>query len=171
MARFRPSGAGREAERGAPPAGAGNLRRGRRPHLVRAGGLARRAAVAALVAVALHLACEVLGGLVDCVRHRRGRAARAQGHALEAQGAFDDLAFLDRRVALLAELDLHHGERRDLTSHLLASLLDALPQLITDDNVAPLDLDAHTALLVLVAVTPCATDGTDARKHCNALIF
>src|SRR4051794_40455395 len=100
------SRAGREA---ASRAGCGAASRTPRAGL-RGGGradlvdVAPGAAVAALVAVALDLAREVVGGLVDRVGHARRRASRAQGHALEAQRALHYLTFLDRRVALLAQL-------------------------------------------------------------------
>src|SRR4051794_19072290 len=99
--------------------------------------------------MALDLAGEVVGRLGHPRGHAGGRATGAQRDALEAQRALGDLAVLDGGVALLAQLDVQDGERRDLTSHLLAALLDALPQLVADHNVAPLYLDAHAALLEL----------------------
>src|SRR5436190_6392219 len=126
----------------------------RRGGLARLPGGPRHTAGAALVAVALHLAGEVIGRLVHSGGHRGRGAPRAQRDSLQAQRALGDLAVLDRGVALLAQLDVHHGERRDLASHLLAALLDALPQLVSDDNVAPLHLDAHTALLQLAVALP-----------------
>src|SRR4051794_35862688 len=103
----------------------------------------RFTALAPLVAVALHLPCELFGGLVERVRHVRRRGARAERDALEVKGALDDLRVDDGGVALLAELDVEAGEIGDLPPDLREALLRALPEIVRDEGVPPLDLDVH----------------------------
>ena len=47
----------------------------------------------------------------------------------------------------IAEMKTGEGKLRDLPGDLLEPLLDASPELVTDRDVAALDLDAHHALL------------------------
>src|SRR5512133_2557858 len=85
--------------------------------------LARLVALAALLAVPLDLAAQVLGHLVDRVEDLGGGFPRAQGHALEVERGVDDLAVGDPRIALLAQLDLEHGMLGDLPPDAVEPLL------------------------------------------------
>src|SRR6185312_276792 len=115
---------------------------------------ARGTALAALLAVALDLARELLLALHDRVLHvRRGRAG-AQRDALEVERRLRDVAIGDRRVALLAQLDLELGQLGDLALDRAKALLDVLPQAVGDRGVPSLDRDAHMRPL-------CASDGVD----------
>ena len=86
-----------------PPAGVRRqLRRGR--------GGALLAALAALVAVPLDLAAELVGDQVDRVVEVPRRVLRAQGDALQVQRRLGHHVLGVGRVALLADLDLEHGQ-------------------------------------------------------------
>src|SRR3977135_1770010 len=63
---------------------------GAAPHPVH--GAARPSPLAALLAMFLDLATQVLGEFVNRVRHLRRRLVRPQGHALEPQGGLGHLA-------------------------------------------------------------------------------
>src|SRR3954454_22591736 len=118
----------------------------RRPRLC--GCLRCLAPAAALVAVALDLAGQIVRGLVDRADHAVRGFVRAEGYSLEVEGDLGNLR-LRRvpRVAFLGQLDLGEGEFRDLLRDLLEALFDAPPKLVTDRHVAPLDLDAHAPSL------------------------
>src|SRR5215211_2184196 len=98
---------------------------------------------AALVAVPLDLAAELLGDEVDGVVQVAGGVLRAQRDALEVERRLGHLVVGVGRVALLADLDLQHRQ----LAHLLGDLVEAtghvLAQLVGDRKVAPLDLDLH----------------------------
>src|SRR6476646_1840609 len=95
---------------------------------------------AALVAMALDLAGELLLAEVDRVAQVARPVARAQRHALEVEGRLGDLVLGDRRVALLRELDLEVGEVRDLLRAPPEALLHVLAQVVGDRGVATLHL-------------------------------
>src|SRR5829696_8476375 len=101
------------------------------------------AAPAALVAVALDLARELVRDQVDRVLDVARGVGRPQCDALEVEGRLGHEALRVRAVALLEELDLEHGQLAHLLAHLLEAPLDALAQLIGDLKVASLDLDPH----------------------------
>src|SRR5439155_2537768 len=50
-----------------------------------------------------------------------------------------------RRVALLGQLELEPGHLRDLARDPRESLLDTLPELVVNCEVAALDIDPHPA--------------------------
>ena len=64
--------------------------------------------------MALDLAADVLGQLVDRVQHLGRGLVGAQRDTLQVQGRLGDLPVGDRRVALLGELDLERRQLRDL---------------------------------------------------------
>src|SRR5215211_7105011 len=102
------------------------------------------AAPAALVTVLLHLPRQVLGHQVDRVTHVRGTFARPEGHALQVKRGLGDLRVLDRRVALLPQLDLDRCQRGDLPRHLGELFVNPRPQLLVDSRAAAaLHVDAH----------------------------
>src|SRR5829696_2149500 len=101
------------------------------------------APAAALVAVALDLAAELLGDEVDGVVQVAGGVLGAQRDALEVEGRLGHLVVGVGRVALLADLDLQHRELAHLLGDLVEAAGDVLAQLVGDGKVAPLDLDLH----------------------------
>src|SRR5438105_5734635 len=101
------------------------------------------AAVAALVAVALDLACKLLEGEIQRM-HNLGRGvACAQRHALQVQGHLGDVAVGNTGVALLVDLDLQACQRRHLAVDLARTTLRGLADLVGDGNVATLEVDLH----------------------------
>src|SRR5215210_6428412 len=116
--------------------------------------LARLPPLPALVAVALDLAPDVLGQLVDAVGHVRRRLASPQGHALQMERRLGDHRLRDRRVALLDQLDLQGGEVGDLLPDPPEPPEHVLSQLVRYVDVAAANLDAHGPSCV-------ADEGTD----------
>ena len=106
-------------------------------------GAPRLAPLAALVAVALDLARELVGAQVDRVPAVARGVARAQDRALEVQRHLGDVPLGDRRIALLPDLHFEASEVGDLLAHLGEALLNVLAQLIADGAVAALDVDLH----------------------------
>src|SRR3954453_21249730 len=90
---------------------------------------------------------QILRQQVDRVGHVVRALAGADRGALEVQRGLGHAALADRGVALLLELDLHLRKGRELAPYLRELLLDSLLELVADRQVAPLDLDAHAALL------------------------
>ena len=99
---------------------------------------------AALLAMALDLAGELLLAQVDRVPQVARAIVRAQGHTLQSQGGLRHLVVGDGRIALLVDLDLETRELRHLLAHLREPLLDVLAELVGHGGVATLDLDLHT---------------------------
>src|SRR5204863_20936 len=88
--------------------------RGVRRELGGACGGALLAALAALLAVALDLAAELLRDQVDGVVEVARRVLGPEGDALQVERRLGHHVVRVGRVALLADLDLQHGELRDL---------------------------------------------------------
>jgi hypothetical protein len=108
---------------------------------------------APLLAMALYLAPDVLGELVDRVEHvRRGLLGVKRG-ALEMQVRLRDGAVGDRRVLLLPQDDFELGEVGDLWCHPGELLRDPLANLVGDLGVATVDLDSHGASCL--SLRPC----------------
>src|SRR5215211_2429141 len=80
-------------------------------------------ALAALLPMPLDLAAKVLGDLVDRVQHLRRCLPGPQGGPLEVQRGLRNLAGGDRGVSLLGQLDLEHGELRNLPADSREALL------------------------------------------------
>ena len=99
---------------------------------------------AALLAMALDLAGELLLAEVDRVAKVARAVLRAQGHTLQSQSGLRHLVVGDGRVALLVDLDLETRELRHLLAHLREAPLDVLAELVGHGGVATLDLDLHT---------------------------
>src|SRR5215218_7499401 len=135
----RPSGVLSDGREGPRSPGSAVGQRWRR----RLRGGALLAAPAALVAVALDLAGELVGDQVDRVLDLARGLLRAQGHALEMQRRLGHLALGIRGVALLRELDLEHRQLGDLLADLLEAPLDTLAELVGDLKVPSLHLDLH----------------------------
>src|SRR4051794_37702898 len=119
----------------------GGLGRGRR-------GGPLLAALAALVAVALDLAPQLVRDEVDRVVQVSGGVPRPQRHALEVERGLGHLTLRVGRVALLGDLDLEDRQVAHLLGDLLEAAGDVLAQLVGDRKVAPLDLDLHGTPLV-----------------------
>src|SRR4051794_6692984 len=117
------------------------------------------AALAALVAVALDLAPQLVGDEVDRVVEVSGGIPRPQRHALEVQRGLCHLALWIGRVALLGDLDLEDRQLAHLFGDLLEAAGDVLAQLVGDRKVAPLDLDLHGTPLVR-RMSPRGPDAT-----------
>src|SRR6266511_301360 len=88
------------------------------------GEAAHLGALAPLLTMALHLAPQVLGNLVNRVQHLGGRLPGAEGHPLQVQGRLGHLAVGDRRVALLRQLHLEDRELGNLLADPSEPLLD-----------------------------------------------
>jgi hypothetical protein len=67
---------------------------------------------------------------VDRVHHVRRGFTGAQRHALQLQGRLRDLTVTDRRVALLAQLDVEQRQVGDLFADPAKALLDVLSELL-----------------------------------------
>src|SRR4051794_22921229 len=105
-------------------------------------------ALAALVAVALDLAAELVGDEVDRVVEVARGVLGPEGDALEVQRGLGHLALGVGRVAFLEDLDLEDGQLAHLLGDLVEAAGDVLAQLVGDRKVAPLDLDLHGTPLV-----------------------
>src|SRR5262249_42903857 len=111
------------------------------------GQLARLAPLAPQLAMLLHLSPQVLGQLVNAVRHLRRGLARSQGHALEVKGALRHLVVGDRGIALLRQHDVEGRQRRDLPAEALESLPHHLTQFVRHLDVPATNLNPHECLL------------------------
>src|SRR5947207_6505496 len=98
---------------------------------------------AALRAVVLHLAQQLVGQLIDRGLHVRRRLARAQRRALRPDGRLGDLVGRDRRIALDAELELHLRQGMQLTIELAQLFLGIPADRIADVDVLALHLESH----------------------------
>src|SRR3954468_20824330 len=114
---------------------------------------------AALVAVALDLAAELVGDEVDRVVELTGGVLGPQRDALEVQRRLGHLALGVGRIALLEDLDLEDRQLAHLLGDLLEAAGDVLAQLLGDRKVAPLDLDLHGTPLMR-RMSPRAPDPT-----------
>src|SRR3954449_12006684 len=114
---------------------------------------------AALVAVALDLAAELVGDEVDRVVELTGGVLGPQRDALEVQRRLGHLALGVGRIALLEDLDLEDRQLAHLLGDLVEAAGDVLAQLVGDRKVAPLDLDLHGTPLVR-RMSPRRPDGT-----------
>src|SRR5215213_380957 len=106
---------------------------------------ARGATLATLFAVTLDLPRELVLADVDCVVHLGGGRVRAQRDALQIERRLGDLSLGDRRVALLAQLDLELSQLGHLTRDRSEASLDVLSESVADWGVPSLDRDAHSA--------------------------
>jgi len=93
----------------------------------------------------LHLAADVLGQLMDRVGHLGGGLVSAKGDALQSQGGLGHLAVLDRRIALLVDLDVEGCQLRNLFADAAESFGHVTPKLVRHLDVAPAYLDPHLA--------------------------
>src|SRR5262245_22612241 len=96
--------------------------------------------------MALHLTCGLLLAQADGVLEVARAVPPAQGGAFERERRFDDLALRVGRVALVLELNLEAGQFSHLPGDLLEALLHVLPNVLSDGDVAALDLDLHPDL-------------------------
>src|SRR5215212_1363651 len=101
--------------------------------------------LAALLAVALDLARELVLAAHDRVVHVGRGGARAERDPLAVERGLGDLAVGDRRVALLAQLDLELSELGNLACDRPEAAIDMVPQSVGDRGVPSLDRDAHSA--------------------------
>jgi hypothetical protein len=93
----------------------------------------------------LDLTADVLGELMDRVRHLGRSLARSKRDALESQSCLGDLAIGYRRVALFVELDIQHCQLRNLFSDPAESFRHMAPKLVGHLDVPPPYLDPHLA--------------------------
>src|SRR5581483_5962687 len=98
---------------------------------------------APLLAIALHLALELVGELVDRRLHVGRGLARAQRRALREDRRLGDVAVRDRGVALLGELDLDLGLVGELLLELPELPLGVLADRLGDLHVLSLHLKPH----------------------------
>src|SRR6185503_3489641 len=89
------------------------------------------------------LAPKILGDLVNRVEHLGGRLARPERNPLQMERGLRHLAVGDRRIALLAELDLEDRKLRNLLADPGEALLHVAAKLVGDLQVASPDLDSH----------------------------
>src|SRR5437763_9256672 len=99
--------------------------------------------LAALLAMLLHLAAQVLGAVVNGVEHLGRGLARSERHPLEVQRGLSDLAVGDRGVALLGQLDLENGVLGNLPADPRKALLYVSAKLLGDLLVPSPHLDPH----------------------------
>src|SRR5436190_9276840 len=100
-------------------------------------------ALATLLAMPLHLAAQVLRGLVNRVQHLGGGLPGTEGDPLQMQGGLCHLAVGDRGIPLLGQLDLEYGELGDLLADPREALLDVSAKLVGDLRVPSPDLNPH----------------------------
>src|SRR5205823_9265669 len=88
---------------------------------------------------------ELVGDQVDGVGQAVGGVARPQRHALQVESGLRDARMPDGGVSLFGQLELEPCHRGDLARDPGESLLDTLPELVVNCEVAALHVDPHPA--------------------------